>query len=109
MACVEVQAGPDGNDFRGTWAFAPGITIFGGHPINNGLDNFSQCTSVPNMRMNCTTAGNNDFTHSAKSYHPGGVLSVFADGSTRFLNNTIDQTLYVYLRAIADGNPIASF
>jgi prepilin-type processing-associated H-X9-DG protein len=41
-----------------------------------------------------------------KSRHPGGVNLLFADGSTRFVQETIDYTAYQKLGARADGRAI---
>jgi len=40
-----------------------------------------------------------------RSDHPGGVQSVFADGSVHFLAQTIQMPLYRWLSTIADGIP----
>ena len=37
------------------------------------------------------------------SYHPGGALFTFADGSTRFLSDNIDTTLFRQFGNRADG------
>ena len=40
-----------------------------------------------------------------KSRHPGGANFVFADGSTHFLNDSIDYVTYQRLGARNDGEP----
>ncbi len=43
------------------------------------------------------------------SYHPGGAQFVFADGSVRFVNDTIDYPTYCLLGDRADGMTIPNF
>ena len=37
------------------------------------------------------------------SFHPGGAIFTFADGSTRFLSSTIDENLFRQYGNRADG------
>ena len=43
-----------------------------------------------------------------RSYHPGGVNSLFGDGSVRFLKNTIDGNAYRALGTIQGGEVVSS-
>ncbi len=43
------------------------------------------------------------------SYHPGGVNAVLADGSVRFLSQSIDQAVFGYLGNRADGEFVSGF
>ena len=45
---------------------------------------------------------------SASSQHPGGVNTLFADGSVRFIKNTVDPTTWRNLGTIAGGEVISS-
>ena len=47
--------------------------------------------------------------HGFGSVHAGGAQFLLGDGSVRFINETIDRTLYGNLGTIADGNPIGKF
>jgi prepilin-type processing-associated H-X9-DG protein len=41
-----------------------------------------------------------------KSRHPGGVNLLFADGSTHFIQESIDYTTYQKLGARSDGDAL---
>ena len=43
------------------------------------------------------------------SNHPDGALFVLADGSARFVSETIDGVTYEYLAQKSDGNPVGDF
>jgi hypothetical protein len=43
------------------------------------------------------------------SYHPGGVLAAFADGSTRFINKNIEPKTLRLLGHRADGEIVGEF
>jgi prepilin-type N-terminal cleavage/methylation domain-containing protein len=50
---------------------------------------------------------NSDRTaYAARSFHPGGVQCVFADGSGHFISETIDWSLWRWLGNKSDGNPV---
>ena len=44
----------------------------------------------------------------ARSYHPGGVNALFADGSVRFIKTTIDGNTWRALGTIAGGEVISA-
>ncbi|MBN1851181.1 MAG: DUF1559 domain-containing protein [Pirellulales bacterium] len=46
-------------------------------------------------------------TSGYKSYHPGGAHVLLGDGSTHFVNETIDYFLYNGLGTIAGGEPVS--
>lgn len=65
----------------------------------------------PNCRINNRTVNNtvNGLSWSDYSFgsqHPGGSTFLLGDGSTRFLPETIDSTVYERLGDIRDGNPV---
>lgn len=45
----------------------------------------------------------------AWSFHPGGALFSFADGSTHFINENINGTTYFSLGSRLDGNPLGDY
>jgi prepilin-type N-terminal cleavage/methylation domain-containing protein len=51
----------------------------------------------------CRTDCNDTVSLGFKSLHPGGAQFVLGDASVRFLQASIDHTLYQYLGAVADG------
>ncbi len=48
--------------------------------------------------------GPNAEWHGPSSYHPGGIQSVYADGSVAFIGETVNFGTWVKINAIADGN-----
>ena len=44
----------------------------------------------------------------ASSYHPGGVTSLFGDGSVRFIKDTVSGTVWRALGSIAGGEVTSS-
>jgi len=56
-----------------------------------GYGHFAGITTVnPPNSPNCIRAGAYDGVFPPSSHHPGGVLSVFADGSSHFISDDID-------------------
>jgi prepilin-type processing-associated H-X9-DG protein len=45
---------------------------------------------------------------SASSYHPGGVNTLFGDGSVKFIKNTVSAVTWRALGSIAGGEVISS-
>ena len=43
------------------------------------------------------------------SLHEGGIQVTMADGSSRFISENIDYTLYKNLSTMADGNVVGEF
>jgi prepilin-type processing-associated H-X9-DG protein len=51
-------------------------------------DQFDWCQATPVKRAPCIWSGTNMFV-SVRSYHPGGVNVCLADGSVRFVRDSI--------------------
>lgn len=106
-------------DQRGAWGW-PGGSTFCGRGTSTIL------TPNTQAQVDWMAYSNNDMTNpifnlrgggdssasggtAARSFHPDGCNFVFADGSQRFLGDSIDPTTYVRLLAIADGNVVGAF
>ena len=115
----ELVADNTGGDMRGAWGWCAG-PMFSGRANCGGARIFTPSTK---QFMDCSHYASNDTSNTsfhvrnnpdaevdggvgARSYHPGGVHVCLADGSVRFLSETIEQTLYLNLLAIGDGNPV---
>jgi prepilin-type N-terminal cleavage/methylation domain-containing protein/prepilin-type processing-associated H-X9-DG protein len=93
--------------------FAPnGVTDFLGQ--FNGFDQLggaTSCVNDPVHGLPCaaqTNHGNNTAYSASRSRHPGGVNSLFGDGSVHFMKNTINPTIWVGLNTIGAGEVISS-
>ena len=116
LACLEIRTAPNNppnGDARGFWAYPPGATVWGGSSsaggggLNTGTDIFQYCQTGAAIRMPCTTGNNTQAI--SRSEHAGGAHGLLADGSVRFLNQTINTVTYDNLRSIRDGQPIGEF
>ena len=109
----EVRIGPVASDHRGTWALGQlGASITGGCPsgdcygpndrvsksddVHNGVDR-------PDIGMGACTTCQNDQAN-ARSQHLAGVNACFADGSVRFLANSVDLLVWYYMQSRDDGH-----
>jgi hypothetical protein len=79
-----------------TWR---GQTFGDGRPIPSGF-----CTIIPPNGPSCSASNDNDWgTPTANSHHAGGVNSIFADGSGRFITETINTNLSLTISIVDDG------
>jgi prepilin-type processing-associated H-X9-DG protein len=107
----ELRIGWNANDIRGTWAMGQvGASLSAGNgridtPTPNvsysGWDDIQGCQDNPIIGMGC--CGCNSWQVTAKSRHPGGVNTGFADGSVRFIRNSISQRTWFLLHSRDDG------
>jgi len=75
--------------------------MFVGHPSQGYVD--------PAYRPNIDEMGAVQWDNrAADSYHPGGVNATFADGSTRFLKQTINMTIYQAICSRAGGEVVSA-
>lgn len=116
----EMIAGDSQSDIRGVWAYATGAAFCGGEPSYranrillgpNGIalddrqmDRPGQCgyVGVIDRHMRCVSGGSRGF-QTSRSYHPGGVQVCVADGSVRFVSQTITLGTWLSRLAIASG------
>lgn len=69
-------------------------------------DQIYQCKSTTYLGAPCTSlTGANTTRNYARSYHPGGVMSGLADGSVRFISETIDLVTYHAVSTRRRGEP----
>lgn len=94
---------PDGHDVRGRY-YNPahgGVWFSTLYPPNTPVhDQFNWCHATPVSRAPCQWVETNMYV-SARSYHVGGVNVAIADGSVRFVNETMDPVTY---RAMGSRN-----
>lgn len=110
----ELRIGWNGNDIRGTWAMGQcGASISAGNgridtPTPNvsqsGWDDIQGCQDNPGIGMGC--CGCNSWQVTAKSRHPGGVLTGLADGHVQFIRNSVTQRSWFLLHSRNDGQVI---
>jgi prepilin-type processing-associated H-X9-DG protein len=124
---TEVRIGVDASDPRGVWALGyPGSSITAANAIgdcptpndnNETSDDVQGCPDFyyPGIgtrdRIGCNKGllglGWPSWQAQSRSQHPGGVNVCFADGSVRFISNTIDQGIWFSLISANDGIPPA--
>src|SRR5262249_9115628 len=68
--------------------------------IANGYCRYPYLTNPP---CTGTTGGSNNAYNASRSYHPGGVNALLADGSVRFSKNTISYTVWRALASTTGG------
>ncbi len=117
VLAAEVVAGRDaegayGYDARGLWAWPNmGGCIYTHRttPNTSTPDNMhpGECSSQDAM-LPCVapTSSQDEHYAAARSRHPGGVNALFGDGHVSFFSDTVDATVWQWLGAIDDGNPI---
>jgi prepilin-type N-terminal cleavage/methylation domain-containing protein/prepilin-type processing-associated H-X9-DG protein len=111
-----LRVGPDTNDCRGTWAFGePGASITAENAIGDCYtpndrgccsDDTAHCTDRPDIAMGCWSGGYGQ--GQARSQHPGGVNTGMADGSVRFVRDTVSQQTWYYMCSRNDGQTYAN-
>jgi prepilin-type processing-associated H-X9-DG protein len=90
LECVAADAA-HGWDYRGQiFNNGPGSAQFMTYYTpNSGIDSMDTCTSIPNPNEPSPCVSGGPVYMSARSKHPGGVNTVFGDGSVHFISNGI--------------------
>lgn len=74
-------------------------------PNSPNGDRLAHCIELPNAPcFGFPTTSNVNL--SARSYHPGGVCTIFGDGSSRFISDDIDLDIYQALSTRAGGEAV---
>jgi prepilin-type N-terminal cleavage/methylation domain-containing protein len=125
VASWEVRAGTTQADVRGTWAsgrIGAGLIYNCNNPsaatssgdcfgINEGNhsngDDVQGCTDAPSQGMGGHSGG--DGQAGPKSLHVGGVHTLMADGTVRFISQNLDGVTMAQLTAMADGQVVSNF
>jgi prepilin-type N-terminal cleavage/methylation domain-containing protein/prepilin-type processing-associated H-X9-DG protein len=86
------------------------LPTFGGSaPGTSPAGPGSLCDSQPAQQLACYSQGSQGGEYSgSRSRHPGGVNSLFGDGSVRFMKNTIAPLTWVALGSISAGEVISA-
>jgi prepilin-type N-terminal cleavage/methylation domain-containing protein/prepilin-type processing-associated H-X9-DG protein len=73
------------------------------------LGQASLCDNQPGQQLGCNYTGSegSEFA-SSRSRHPGGVNSLFGDGSVRFVKNSVNPMTWVAICSISAGEVISS-
>jgi prepilin-type processing-associated H-X9-DG protein len=67
------------------------------------------CDSQPVQSLGCYSQGADGGCFSgARSRHPGGVNTLFGDGSVRFMKSTVNAMTWVALGSIRGGEIISA-
>ena len=119
MAVAEYLTGIDANDFRGGyWTNRAGSQFLyvtqgpnSASPDNLLIWNNYFCPSdnrynLPNLNLPCTGSNTDTNFASPRSRHPGGVQTVFCDGSVHFIADSVDLTTWQRLGWMNDFKQI---
>jgi hypothetical protein len=115
LASESIRRGSTTTGWGGAGAYWGGAR-WGGYgftaeePPNTAVpDQIYQCKSTTFIGAPCTSLmGANTTRNYARSYHPGGVMAGIADGSVRFVSETIDLVTY-YAVSTRRGGEAQSF
>ena len=109
----EMLSGVDASspsDYRGLWAWPfVGAMYLHTYTPNTSIEDCIRTYQCPDLAVQKTQApcngdcSENDVVMSARSYHPGGVNTVFADGHVALITDEVDLTVWQALATIA-GN-----
>jgi len=114
---MEVRQGMTSTDLRGLTWWGPGSGVSAHFPPNTTAPdalNGGFCQSDPDAGMPCQgyasiADATNPLIFSSRSQHPGGVQVALADGSVRFVSETIEIATWRNLSTMRDGNVLGEF
>ncbi len=98
----------------GTWINSWGnlFSIGGGVSTITPINEMTTCQASRKIRDPACNPASGDtmqYAYGFKSLHSGGAQFTLADGSVRFISETIDHTMYQWLGARADGQVVGDF
>ena len=109
---MEVRQGQNTNDLRGLNTWGPGCGCTTHYTPNTTVPEYLDCGWCPTERQTierwpCQPATSaNPVQCSARSYHPGGVLTALGDGSVHFFSDSINVDTWRWLGTIAGGEVV---
>jgi prepilin-type processing-associated H-X9-DG protein len=111
LLILEVAGGNDTtpadcDGMNGTWNANRGGQWINGH-FGNTLYNHYYTPNI--AKWDCGNASHNKALSTARSYHTGGVNVLFADGSVRFVRDSIDTSTWWGLATRAGGEVLGDF
>ena len=108
---TEEQAGGNANvkAYGAVWAGDPGAQRFGISDGSQGRNSISAILgsigrTTPASAISFGINGTRASELLASSFHEGGAMVVFGDGSTHFLSEDIDFEIYGHMAQMSDGN-----
>jgi len=97
-----------GVTFRGYAAFFTAFQTPNSESPDVLEPNVSVCVDAPYANLPCEIlSGAFPFRFTARSRHPSGVNAALADGSIRFVPNSVDGDVWRNLSSIHDGNAVS--
>src|SRR5262249_26807194 len=111
LALLEVAGGNDPTPAdcdggNGTWSAGRGAQWINGH-FGNTLYNHYYPPNAAG-KWDCGNRSHNKAPTSGRSYHPGGVNLLLADGSVRFVADAVSLTTWRALATRAGGEVVGS-
>jgi len=104
IASWQTQTSYTTQDGIGTGSQTDGLPV---HTIYNHL--YPPNSAIPDCGYSGFSDDNSELAiESARSYHPGGVNELFADGSVHFMKNTISTVIWQALGTAAGGEIVGA-
>ena len=108
----EAGGGTSAKSYGAVWSGDPGSQRFG---VNDGSQGRNSTSAVlgsvgrttPNFAVSFGINGTRASELLASSFHPGGAMVVFGDGSTSFLSEDIDFEIFGHMAQMGDGNVVS--